>query len=157
MAKNNLSQGLQSQLTGMSEDQALKTLQQEARRLKYIAVKLWRQDMNSYQPKQYIRTRDAQKSIKLGKPFRIDQRYYGIRLEYDDSLAYHPSIFKGGSKGHAIILISYGWHSKKLERKIGKEVYRFTYFDGTKYIPRVMDEFMKFAPKGISLELEKKS
>lgn len=151
--KNNVSQGLQSHLQGMNEQQARRTLEIEGRRLKYIAVKVWRQYLGSYKPKEYTRTRDTQRGIKLGRVRRISPFEYGISLEFENDLMYHESIFGSNNKeGHSLMLISEGWHSKKLEAKRGR-VYRLTYFEGIDYIGRVQREYMRFAPRGVRLDV----
>lgn len=152
MARNNVSQGLASYLQGMSEDQARATLEMEGRRLKYIAVKVWRRYLASYQPKAYVRTRDTQRGIKLGRVHRISPFEFGIRLEFENDLMYHDSIFgKSHPKGHSLMLISDGWHSEKLERKRGR-VHRLTYFEGIDYIGQVKRAYEAGAPFGVRLE-----
>lgn len=138
----------------MSDEQAIATLHREGRRLKYIAVKLWRQYLSSYQPKEYIRTRDTQRGIKLGRIERVAPYQYGIRLEFENDLMYHDSIFGSNQpKGHSLMLISDGWHAKKLERKLGRRVHRLTYFEGTGYLYQVYKEYMKYAPRGVFLDV----
>lgn len=92
MARRSLSDGLQSYLQGMTEEQAIRTLEMEGRRLKYIALKVWRKYQSSYPPKMYVRTRDTQRGIKLGSIRRIDANHFGIDLMYDNDLMYHDSI-----------------------------------------------------------------
>jgi hypothetical protein len=105
-----------------SEEDAIKALQAEGRRLKYIAVKLWRLYLSEYKPTMYVRSRDSQKAIKLGKVKRLDGDSFGIELTFEDDLAYHDSIFNSSKKthpqGHSFMLISEGWTSKKLEERI---------------------------------------
>lgn len=151
MAKkaNNIQQAVQ----GFSEEEAKRLLQQEGRRLKYIAVKLWRKYLASYQPTQYVRTRKSQRGIKLGKVKQISPNQWGIELTWENSLMYHDSIFKNNPKGHSVMLISDGWHSRKLEARIGR-VDRLTYFEGTGYLYKVYKEWNRSAPKGITLETQ---
>lgn len=154
MARNNLSQGLASHLTGMSERQAIATLNQEGRRLKHIAVKLWRKHLSTYQPKAYVRTRNTQRGIKLGRVKRISPTEYGIELTFENDLMYHDSIFGSGQpQGHSLMLISDGWHSKKLESKIGR-VYMLTYFEGTGYLSEVYRQYNAGAPMGVRLDVQ---
>lgn len=155
MARRSLSDGLQSYLQGMTEEQAIRTLEMEGRRLKYIALKVWRKYQSSYPPKMYVRTRDTQRGIKLGKVRRIDANHFGIDLMYDNDLMYHDSIF--GSqypKGHSLMLISNGWHSRKLERKYGKGIYMLTYFEGADIIGQIEREYNKYKPLGVTLETQ---
>lgn len=130
----------------------------EGRALERIARNTWRRYTSSYSPKMYIRTQNAEKSIRLGRVQKIGN-YFEIRLTYLNHLAYHDSIFdkQKGTKGrwrqgHAIMLISNGWHAKKLERRIG-EVYRFTYFEGTDYLSMVEKAYNARKPAGIELEV----
>lgn len=147
-----------------SEEEAIKVLQAEGRRLKYIALKLWRKYLSEYQPKKYAkhltgeagkRTRDTQRGIKLGKVKKIDGDTLGIELTFENDLMYHESVF-GSSKpqGHSIMLISEGWHSKKLERKLKRRIERFTYFEGIDYLARLKEEFESGKHQGITLEIQ---
>lgn len=149
---NNLSEGLQSYLQGMTEEQAIKTLQQEGRRLKYIALKVWRKYLSDYQPKQYVRTRDTQRGIKLGRVRKISPYVYGIDLKYENDLMYHDSVFGNNyPKGHSLMLISEGWKVKKGRHK---DIYMFGYFEGADIIGQIEREYNKFKPKGITLETQ---
>lgn len=151
MNLNNLTNSLQAR----SEQETRKLLEAEGRRLKYIAIKLWRKYLASYEPKKYARTRKSQRGIKLGKVIRIDGNTLGIELTFENDLMYHDSVIKGSSKkGHSVMLISDGWHSKKLEKKIKRKVYRFTYFEGTGYLYQVYKEYMGRKPVGITLETQ---
>lgn len=138
-----------------SDQEAMRTLEAEGRKLKYIAIKLWRKYLSEYKPKQYIRTRKSQRAIKLGKVKRLDGNTFGIELTFENDLAYHDSIFKGSNpKGHSIMLISEGWHSRKLEAKLGGRRERFTYFEGTGYLAQVQKEYIAIKHKGISVETQ---
>lgn len=148
--KNNIKDVI-NDLQGYSEQQARTLLEEEGRKLKYIAIKLWRQYLSSYKPKQYVRTRKSQRAIKLGRVERLADGSLGIRLEWENDLVYHDSVIsKKEKQGHSVMLISEGWHSVKLEQKIGKRK-NFTYFEGTGYISKVYEEYMNIAPKGIRL------
>lgn len=136
-------------------------LQSEARKLEDIARKVWERDMSSYTPKMYIRTQDAMKALKVGDVFRYDENHYAIEITFENDLSYHDSWFDkiNGTKGrwergHAVMLISDGWHAKKLESRMGRRVERFTYFEGTGYLYRVYKEYMKVANPTVSLEIE---
>lgn len=138
-----------------SDAEAILALEHEGRRLKYIAVKLWRKYLSEYKPSAYARTRKSQKGIVLGKVRKLDAITWGIELTFVDSLMYHDSVVqrKDGNvhpKGHSIMLISEGWRNT---RGKNKDVYRFGYFDGIDYIGRVQREFEKSAKIGISLEV----
>lgn len=135
-----------------SEKEAIKALEAEGRRLKYIAIKIWRQYLSSYQPKQYVRTRKSQKSIKLGKVKRLDGDTFGIELTFQNDLTYHDSVFgKSQPRGHAIMLISTGWKVKKGKHK---DIYRFGYYEGFDYLGKVEQAFNSGKHKGISLEIQ---
>lgn len=136
-----------------SDEEAIKALQSEGRRLKYIAIKVWRQYLNSYTPKQYVRTRDSQRSIKLGKVYKVDENTWGIAVTFDNDLAYHDSIlYTDEPQGHAIMLISQGWTVK--DSAMHRDVYRFGYYEGFDYIEKVMKEFNNTAKQGTTLRVE---
>lgn len=126
-------------------------LEAEGRRLKYIAVKLWRKYLDDYQPSVYVRTRKSQRAIQLGKVVRLDAFTFGIELTFDNDLTYHDSVM-GGMKGHSIMLISEGWRVKSTAKHA--DVYRFGYFEGINYIGRVIEEFNSKPTKGITLEVK---
>lgn len=146
---------LQDAVQGLSEQQAKKALLAEGKRLEAIAIKLWRKYLASYTPVKYVRHGNSEKAIKLGKVKRISPTQFGIELTWDNGLVYHDSVIpKSKKKGHSVMLISDGWHSKKLERKIGRSVPRFTYFGGTGYLYQVYKAYMASAPQGITLETQ---
>lgn len=152
MARRSLSDGLQSYLQGMTEEQAIRTLEMEGRRLKYIALKVWRKYQSSYPPKMYVRTRDTQRGIKLGKVRRIDANHFGIDLMYDNDLMYHDSVFgRNQPKGHSLMLISDGWEVKKGRHK---DIYMFGYFEGVDIIGQIEREYNKYKPLGVTLETQ---
>lgn len=140
-----------------SEEEAIKALQAEGRKLKYIAIKVWRKYLSSYKPKAYIRTRKSQNAIKLGRVKQISEDSFGIEVTFLDDLAYHDSILntkkKQHEQGHSIMLISEGWTSTNLERKIGRRE-RFTHYEGFDYIGKVKEEYEKVKHKGIELEIQ---
>lgn len=135
-----------------SEQEAIRELKRQAEILKDVCVKVWRQYLASYQPKIYVRTGKSERSIKIGGIKKIDENTIGIEVTFQDDLVYHDSIF-GGKQGHAIMLISAGWHSKKLEARIGK-VYRLTYYEGFDYLGKVREEYEARKHRGIELEIQ---
>jgi len=138
-----------------SEQDAIKALESDGRKLKYIALKLWRKYLSEYKPKQYVRTRKSQRAIKLGKVKKLDENTYGIELTFENGLVYHDSVMGSGQpKGHSIMLISDGWHSKKAEEKLGRRIDRFTYFEGTGYLYKVYKEYEKYKHKGIVIDTD---
>lgn len=159
MVRNNLN-NITNHLQGMSEQQARILLQREGERLEKIAKKLWQRYIAGYSPKMYVRTGDAEKAIKLGRVKKVGASHLGIELTWENDLVYHDSIFdkQEGTKGkwkqgHAVMLISDGWQSRKLEQRFGK-IHRFTYFEGTGYLYRVYKEYMASAPAGVTLDIQ---
>lgn len=139
-------------MQGLSEVRAREVLRNEARKLQKIAIKEWRKYLSSYMPKTYIRTGNAERSIKIGTIKKVDMNHIGIEVTYQNDLVYHDSIM-GGKRGHAVMLISDGWHAKKLEAKMGR-VHRLTYFEGTGYLHKVYNEYNKVSPTGVSLDIQ---
>jgi hypothetical protein len=141
-------------ISGATEQEVRRILQEEGRRLERIARTLWRAYYASYTPELYARTYNSEKAIKLGRVKMIAPNQWGIELTWKNNLVYHPSIFKKGNQaeGHSVMLISDGWHSKKLEQKLGIRKHRFTYFEGTGYLARVIKKWQATAPQGISIE-----
>jgi hypothetical protein len=139
-----------------SEKEAEKALRAEARKFKYIAVKIWRRYLASYKPAQYIRTRKSQNSIQIkSKLIRLPNNELGMEITWEDNLAWHDSVLPNSKqKGHSIVLISEGWHSAKLEKIMGRAIYRFTYYKGFNYLGKVITEYDKVRDKRIGFELE---
>lgn len=148
---------LQSKSNGLyfeSEAEAIKVLNAEGRKLKLIALRVWRRYLGSYQPQQYVRTRRSQRGIKLKPVKRVGANTYSIELTFENGLMYHDSVVgKGQPKGHSIMLISSGWHSKKLENRIG-EVPNFTYRDGFDYLGQVQSEYNAIRNKKVFLDIQ---
>lgn len=151
---------LNSAISNATEKEVKRILLNEGRRLERIARKIWRRHMAQYKPKVYARhingvagqrTGRSEKAIKLGRVKMIAPNQWGIELTWENDLVYHDSIFQNQPKGHSVMLISDGWHSKKLEKKFGK-IKRFTYFEGTGYLGKVIKEWQASAPKGISID-----
>ena len=150
MIRNNLSRGLTSQLQGMNEQQAIATLQKEGRRLKYIILKVWRKYLNDYSPKEYARTRDTQRGIKLGSVRRYDGMHYAIEVTFENDLMYHDSVIGSSEKkGHSFMLISDGW---KVKKGTHKNVKNFGYFEGVDLIGQIEKEYNAGRPMGVRLE-----
>jgi hypothetical protein len=135
-----------------SEAEAIKALTEEGRKLKYIALKLWRKYLSEYKPKRYVRTRDSQNAIKLGKVKKHGEDSFSLELTFDDDLSYHDSVVKGNQpQGHSFMLISEGWKNRKGKNK---NIHRFGYFEGINYIERVREAFNDKKHAGIILEIE---
>jgi len=137
-----------------SEEEAVRALEREGKKLEKIARKIWRMYESSYTPKHYvngtgIRTGKSMESVRLGRVKKHADDTLSIELTFRDGLAYHNSVFKGGKKGHSIMLISEGWKVKKGKHK---DVYRFGYYEGFNYIEKVKSAYE--ASKNSKVELE---
>lgn len=72
-------------------------------------------------------------------------------------LAWHPSILGGGQpKGHAIWLMSEGWHATKLERSLGRKINKFTYYSGSGYLSKLVSDFNRVKDSRVSIKIEKR-
>ena len=155
MAKKITKSDIDAQFQNMGEEEAIALLRKEGKRLERIARGIWSEYIETFEPKQYVRTYDSEKAIRLGRVKKISEDEFGIELTFDDDYAYHPSIIKNKSKthkeGHSFMLISEGWNASKLEERIGRSVYKLTYFEGINYIGRVKEAFNSKAPNGILL------
>lgn len=138
-----------------SPEQAMMALEREGKKLMKIAKIEWQKYLKSYKPVQYIRTGNSERAIKLGKPKMIGANQYGIELTWVNNLVYHNSVVPNSNKkGHSVMLISSGWHSKKLEKIYGRQVYRHTYYEGNSYINNVMKKYESQKDRRIDLELQ---
>jgi hypothetical protein len=138
------------------ENSAYKALLKEGKKLEKIARKEWRRYLGSYSPQRYVRTGDSEKAIKLKTtPIKISENEIAIEVTWDNELAWHNSVVpKSQKKGHAILLISAGWHSKKLEKIYGRRVPRHTYYEGYGYLTKVINAYNAVRDNRIGLELE---
>lgn len=153
MAKKQL-QSKSNALYFESEAEAIKVLTAEGNKLKAIALKVWRRYLGSYQPQMYVRTGRSEKGIRLKPVKRVGANTYSIELTFDNGLMYHDSVFgKGQPKGHSIMLISSGWHSKKLENRIGV-VPNFTYKGGFDYLGQVQSAYNAVRNKKVFLDIQ---
>lgn len=135
-----------------TEMQARIALEAEARKLKYIALKVWRKYLSSYQPKVYVRTRKSQSAIQVGKVKKLNENELGIEITFVNDLVYHNSVFGSSQpKGHSIMLISAGWKVKKGKHK---DIYRFGYYEGFDYLGKVQQEYNAIKDKRINLEIQ---
>ncbi|MCR4361977.1 hypothetical protein JDW21_19625 [Bacillus subtilis] len=135
-----------------SDEEAVRVLHQEGRKLKYCALKVWRKYLSSYRPKKYARTGKSLKSIKLGKVKRLGVNEWGIEVTFINDLAYHDSVIGASEpKGHAIMLISHGW---KVKRGRHKDVYRFGYFEGFDYLGKVKEMYNNTKDRRVNLDIQ---
>lgn len=144
-----------SELNALGEEEVKRLLLEEGRRLEKIAKDIWRKYYESYKPRVYKRTYRSLEAIQLNPSIeKLSPTEWGIRLNFVDDLAYHPSIIrrKDGKvypHGHAIMLISSGW---RVKRGWHKDKYRFGYFEGINYIDKVIEEFNKNKSPYIQIE-----
>lgn len=156
---NKISQTKQSNFYFQTEEEAIRALEIEGRKLKNIAVKIWRKYLASYEPKVYIRTNNSLRGIKLGKVKMIAPNEWGIELTFENDLMYHESWFdkQNGTrehpKGHSIMLLSSGWKAVNLERKIGIRQ-NFTRHKGINYLGQVIKAYNAQKHKGITLDVQ---
>lgn len=132
---------------------AIFTLENDARKLKYIAAKVWRMYYNSYKPTVYRRTGNTALGIKMTGIQKDGVIGYKQIITFEDEKMYHRSyVHPGQPRGHALMLISSGWKSKKLEERIGKRP-RYTQYRGFNYLGRVKKEYLDVRHKGVSFRI----
>lgn len=105
----------------------------------------------SYTPRMYQRTDDFRDSL-YAEDF-IHARVNGNRIElsvsFRPSMAYHKNLF-GDHMSYVPLLINSGWHSKKLEDRIGgKEIPHFTRYEGYHFIEKAVRMFNRTNPYGV--------
>ena len=144
-----------------SDEEAIRVLSAEGRKLEDCCKKVWRQYLASYKPKTYAvhltgvkgrRTNNSLNSIKLGKVKKISDDEYGIEVTFRNDLAYHNSVIGSSQpKGHAIMLIIFGWKVKKGKHR---NIEHFGYRQGYDYLGKVEKMYNKIKDKRISLEIQ---
>lgn len=133
-----------------SEAEATAILKAEGQRLNKLAVDLWREYLNDYKPKVYVRTGHSIDSIKLGQVKRYDEDTLCIELTWEDDLTYHPSVFTNGfPKGNSILLISEGW---RVSKGWHKNIERFGYYEGWNYLGKLQKAFEAEMHNGITFQ-----
>lgn len=143
-----------------TEEEAYKVLLREAVKLKRLGRTIWR-ETQSIKPKEYVRTRNAERALVVKKR-KLRDGVNGIMIEltwendlvWHDSWLYQKGKIKNNQKGHAVMLMSAGWHAKKLEKVYKKRVYRHTYFEGNSYLTKLMKAYSLIKDPRISLEFE---
>lgn len=147
-----------------TDAEAIRVLTAEGKKLERIARKVWQQYMASYSPKEYRRTGKSLRAIKLKGIKNHGGGMYSIELTWENSLAYHDSwLYTEGytstnKKGHSIMLIGTGWHSKKLEAIYRKKIYRHTYWSwdggGGNYLNAVVNQYKATSDKRVQVEVQ---
>ena len=104
---------------------------------------LWKGYENSYTPTMYRRSGATRAGFSLSEP-RVVGEGQSTRVEIDlildEGLMWHSSLW-GGERAHSFMSISEGWHAPALETYLGKEVYRFTKFDGAGIINSLVNSY----------------
>lgn len=146
------------QIQSIGDAQMKILVEEEGKKLERIAIRIWRQYLNSYSPSLYavhltggegVRTGNSERAIKLGKPFRNLDGSFGIELTWVNELVYHNSVMPSQPKGHAVMLISDGW---KVKRGNHRNIYRFGYYEGFDYISKVERAYEAEKHRSMSLE-----
>lgn len=148
----NLPKSLSKNGLFQTDDEAKKVLKEEGRKLKYCALRVWRQYLSSYKPKQYIRTKDSVNSIRLGNVYKTADGEWNIEVTFVNDLAYHDSVIgRNQPQGHAIMLISYGWNVKG---GVHKDIPRFGKYGGFDYLGKVFKMYDGIRDKRVSLDAQ---
>lgn len=103
----------------------------------------------SYTPKIYQRTYDFQDSL-YAEDFihaRVNRDRIELSVSFRPSMSYHKNLF-GNHESYVPLLINSGWHSKKLEDRIGV-IPRFTQYGGYHFIEKAVDMFNRTNPYGV--------
>lgn len=145
----------------ISDEEAKRVLKAEGRKLKYCALRVWRQYLDSYKPHVYarhltgvygVRTKRSLKSIKLGDVKKVGKNEWQIQVTYLNDLAYHESVIsKNEPKGHAIMLISYGWKVKKGSHR---DIERFGEYKGFNYLEKVRKMYEGMKDRRVNFEIQ---
>lgn len=152
-----VSQGMNTKMeNGRTIEQ---TMRQEAERLKNMI----RRNINNYLtdpanfPKVYDRTDQWMESLEQ-VPIKIETngRLVTVTIGFNATMAWHDSIIHPSDQsqqGYVPWLMEQGWHSKKLEAYLHKEVYRFTRFDGIHYVKKAVEQFQASNPYKLIIEV----
>lgn len=133
------------------EQQARKIIKQESKKLERITQSVVNSYYASYTPKQYVRTYGFKKSV-----ITKDIRRIGDRIEVSvgfSQSAVHNSLFKGQPSGYVPILIDQGWHSARLESRIG-EVPRLTRYGGYNLIDKILKTYKAVKHPLVTIRVE---
>lgn len=122
---------------------------------------------DSYTPKIYERKNWLNHSLKVDDI--VDIKYSGntisLSINFNDyawhlslGRVYNPVIHSNFyipiHYSYVPLLMNYGWHSRKLEEKIGRVIPRFTRFEGVHFIEDGIDDFNKKNKWGVKIKLD---
>ena len=130
MAQNNAEKLMEKAV----EAKARAIVKDEVRKLEGIVNDVVRAYYSSYTPKYYRRTYGFKNSVVSGSVKREGKRIWA-EVYFDDK-ALHQSLFPGNPQGYVPVLLNNGWHSKKLEKRIGP-VYHLTYYGGFDLVGKI--------------------
>ena len=106
---------------------------------------------NSYSAKQYERTGNTVKSIKVGSPKKISINEWCLEIYFDEGLANHDSVMGSDQpKGYTPWLLEVGWD---IRDKVNYEAPMFTHHDGTGYITKAVKRFNANNPHGLKVSV----
>lgn len=120
----------------MSDVNVRKALNSELERLQRYLIEEINAYLDSYSPVQYQRTGAWLESIKVN-PIQQNGKEYSASITFEDSLAYHDSLF-GGEQGYVpwLFEVGYHWDESKQPR-----IPRLSDFDGIHYIKRSVERW----------------
>lgn len=107
--------------------------------------------LDSYTPKQYERTGNTVRSIRVGDPKKISINEWSLEIYFDDKLANHDSVMGSDQpKGYTPWLLEVGWD---IRDKVNYEAEMFTHHKGTKYISNAISKFNANNPHGLKVSV----
>jgi hypothetical protein len=79
-----------------------------------------------------------------------------VTIGFNPSIATHPSIIHpndSSQAGYVPWLMEEGWNAEKLANSKGKDIYRFTWFDGIHYVKNAVEQFKSSNPYNLIIEV----
>lgn len=127
----------------------VKILKQEAERLEQYIKEEINNYYNSYEPKEYERTYNWLKSLRIDEPKPNSDGTVSMEIYFDQDLAYHPSVMgKDQPMGYVPWLLEVGW---SIEEKVGFSRPMFTSHPGSRYIAKAVQRFNENNPHGLKV------
>lgn len=137
------SQEGQGVFLGQNEKILLKNLHEAGQLLERLLQDEIDAYYKSYDPVQYVRTYDFQNSLRLSNPIKSGMNEWSIEVYFDGQLADHDGAY-------VPTLIDEGWDNRS---KTGKDIPRFTHYEGYNYIKRAVDKFNSINKFGLQVRV----
>jgi hypothetical protein len=134
----------------LDENHIIQVLTNAGQELQRLMIEELNAYFNSYDPTypEYRRGWTIA-SIRIGKPHKISINQWELEIDFDSSIANHPSVY-GQEDGYTPWLLNAGWRNK-LDATLDKD--HFTRFKGTNFVSKAVNKFNENNKYGLKVEV----